>query len=330
MKVLITGITGLIGKHIAFKLNNIGTFELKGQYFASKDLQYFKDNNILLVQTDITQKNSLKDICKNTDIVVHSAARVIDFGTKEEFYQTHYLATQYLLEDAKLHQVKHFIYISSIGVASGIDRKKSIPDEQTPLIKTGVYYDDAKIDTETLVIDFCTQNNLFYTIVRPSAVVGPGSVWVKEPIERKLHKGFFPLINDGRESACLLDARNLAEGIYSIITKEIAKNNIYYFMDDFKDISWKRYFTDLLKMVNQKPSISIPYSVLYPIAVLMEVIANFTHKKPMIAKKSINVLGTSRLVHTQKAKDELGYKSIYQYEETMQYIQEWVKNYYKI
>lgn len=100
-------------------------------------------------------------------------------------------------------------------------------------------------------------------------------------------------------------------------------------MDDFTDITWKRYFTDLLKMVNQKPSLSISYSVLYPIAVLMELIANFTHKKPMIAKKSINVLGTSRLVHTQKAKEELSFKSIYQYDETMQYIQEWVKNYYK-
>jgi nucleoside-diphosphate-sugar epimerase len=330
MDILITGITGLIGKHVAYKLVNVGGFNLKGQYFSSKNLQYFHDNHIPLVQADINQKQDIQDICSNCDTVVHAAARVIDFGTKEEFYQTHYYATQYLLEDAKKHGVKHFIYLSSIGVASGIDRKKIIPDETTPLVKTGIFYDDAKIDTEKLVIDFCAAKNMAYTIVRPSAVVGPESVWVREPIERKLNKGFFPLIDNGKQSACLLDARNLAEGIYSIITKEIAKNNIYYFMDDFTEITWKIYFADLLQIVDKKPNLSIPYFIIYPIAVAMEALANLSGKKPMIAKKSLSALAQNRLVDTRKAKEELGFQSIYKYEDTMAYIRRWVKEHYNI
>jgi len=330
LNILITGITGLIGKHVAYKLVNVGGYTIKGQYFSSKDLQYFYDNQIALVQADINRKDSLDNICQDADVIVHTAARVIDFGTKEDFYQTHYFATQYLLEDAAKHRVKHFIYLSSIGVASGIDRTKGLPDETTPLVKTGVLYDDVKIDTEQLVIDFCIQNNIAYTIVRPSAVVGPGSVWVKEPIERKLYKEFFPLINNGRKSACLLDARNLAEGIYSIITNDVAKNNIYYFMDDFTEITWRQYFTDLLNMVHQKPSLSIPYFIIYPVAVLMEMAANLRNTKPVIAKKSLSVLGTNRLVNTKKAKEELGFRSVYQYADTIQYINDWVKKHYKI
>lgn len=324
MKILITGITGLIGKHLAYKLVEVGGYKIKGQYFSSKDLSYFTENSIDLIQADINNKASLKDICADCNIVVHTAARVLDFGKKEDFYQTHYYATQYLLEDAKQHQVKHFIYLSSIGVVSGINRKKEIPTEATPLVKTGVFYDDVKIDTEQLVKDFCTSNQIAYTIIRPSAVVGPGSVWVKEPLDRILHKGFFPLIDNGKNSACLIDARNLAEGIYSTITNPIARNNCYFFIDDFTDITWKTYFTDLLNMIGKKPSISLPYAVLYPIAVVLEKFANLTNKKPILAKKSLNALGTNRIASAQKAKEELGFYSKYNYKDTISYINKWV------
>jgi nucleoside-diphosphate-sugar epimerase len=190
----------------------------------------------------------------------------------------------------------HFIYISSVGVASGIDRNKIIPNEETPTPKTGILYDDVKIDTERLVIDFCVENKIKYTIIRPSAVVGPASVWVKEPIERKLKKGFFPLIDDGKNSACLVDVRNLANGIYKTITLPIAHNNIYFFIDDFTNITWKQYFTDLLNMVGTQPSLAIPYKFIYPIASIMEWLANITKKKPLIAKKSLKAIGTKNRI----------------------------------
>jgi nucleoside-diphosphate-sugar epimerase len=327
--ILITGISGLIGKHIAIELLKYeNSFKIFGQYFSSKDLGFFIENNIQLVQADISKKEAIKNMTQNMNTVVHSAARVIDFGTKEDFYKAHYYATLDILEDCKQNMVKHFIYISSIGVASGIDRKMLVPNEQTHTPKTGIIYDDVKIDTEILVKDFCAKNDIFYTIVRPSAVVGPASVWVKEPLERIINKGFFPLIDDGKQSACLIDVRNLANGIYAIITNPIACNQTYFFMDDFTNITWKMYFTDLLAMVGAKPSISLPYRLIYPIAVLMEKIANISGKKPLIAKKSLQAIGTDRTVSCQKAKDELKWESKHQYNDTISYIKTWVASHY--
>jgi len=330
MQLLITGITGLIGKHLAYRALEDKSFSIKGHCFSARDIDFFTSRGIPMVRADINDPEAIRDICSGCDIVVHAAARVIDFGTREEFYATHYHATRYLLEDALKHGVKHFVYISSIGASSGIDRKKGIPDESFPLLRTGILYDDVKIDTEKLVQDVCREHQMDYTIVRPSAVVGPESVWVREPIERILKNGFFPLIDKGRHSACLVDARNLADGIYRIITLPVARNQIYFFTDDFMEITWKQYFTDLLAMIGRKPGFSIPFRVGYPVAVLMEKIANISGKKPLIAKKSLCALGTDRRVSTKKAQEELGWQSKWTYPETMQNIEEWVKKEYAV
>lgn len=319
MKILITGITGLIGHHLMEVLLKNNYTDIRGHYFSKRDVSTYTARGIEMIQADISKEAELKDSTKDCQVVVHTAAKVIDFGSKKDFYTAHYDATEYLLKDAYRNQIKHFIYISSVGVASGIDRKKIIPDEDTALVKTGVPYDDAKIDTETLVKDFCKKHQMIYTIIRPSAVIGIGSVWVTEPLKRIDTPIGLRLIDKGKHPACLLDAENLANGIYLCITKEIAHNQTYFFMDDW-NITWKEYFTDLAAMKNKKVKSSIPFSVAYFIATVAEFIFPLFGKNPPLAKKSVKATGTDRTISTAKARTELGWKSVIDYKTSMQRI----------
>jgi len=321
MKILITGITGLIGNHLMQVLLKNGYHDIRGNYFSKRNLEEYTSKNIEMIQADVADEKAIHDITKDCEVVVHSAARVIDFGTRKQFYEAHYDATHFLLKDAKANNVKHFIYVSSVGVASGIDRNKIIPDETTSLVRTGVHYDDAKIDTETLVKEFCTQNNIFYTIIRPSAVIGKGSVWVLEPLKRMDTPVGLKLIDNGKQPACLLDAENLADGIFLCITNETARNQTYFFMDDW-DISWKQYFTDLAAMKDKKVGSSIPFWLAYSLAAMAEVVFPFFGKTPPLAKKSAQATGRNRTVSTQKARTELGWKSTITYKESMKRIRE--------
>jgi nucleoside-diphosphate-sugar epimerase len=321
MKILITGITGLIGNHLMQVLLKHGYQDIRGNYFSNRNTDEYTAKNIEMIQADIANEKAIQHISKDCDVVVHTAARVIDFGTKKQFYEAHYDATHFLLEDAKEHKVKHFIYVSSIGVASGIDRNKLIPNETTPLVKTGVHYDDAKIDTETLVKEFCTQNNIIYTIIRPAAVIGKNSVWVIEPLKRMDTNLGLKLIDNGKQPACLLDAENLANGIFLCITKDIAHNQIYFFMDDW-NITWKEYFTDLAAMKGKKVGSSMPFGLAYFIASIAEFIFPLFGKNPPIAKKSAKATGTNRTVSTQKAKNELDWNSTITYKESMKRIKD--------
>ncbi len=321
MKILITGITGLIGNHLMQVLLKNGYHDIRGNYFSNRNLEEYTSKNIEMIQADVADEKAIHNITKDCDIVVHTAARVIDFGTKKQFYEAHYDATHFLLKDAKANSVRHFIYVSSVGVASGIDRNKVIPDETTPLVKTGVHYDDAKIDTETLVKDYCTQNDIIYTIIRPAAVIGKNSVWVLEPIKRIDTAVGLKLIDNGKHPACLLDAENLANGIFLCITKETARNQTYFFMDDW-DISWKQYFTDLAALKNKKPGSSIPFWLAYSLAAVAETVFPLFGKNPPLAKKSAKATGTNRTISTLKARTELGWNSIITYKESMQRIKE--------
>jgi nucleoside-diphosphate-sugar epimerase len=321
MKILITGITGLIGNHLMQVLLKHGYHDIRGNYFSNRNLDEYTSKKIEMIQADVVDEKAIQHITKDCDVVVHTAARVIDFGTKKQFYEAHYDATHFLLKDAKAHNVKHFIYVSSVGVASGIDRNKIIPDETTPLVKTGVFYDDAKIDTETLVKDFCTKNNIIYTIIRPAAVIGKGSVWVLEPLKRMDTTLGLKLIDDGKHPACLLDAENLANGIFLCMTKDIARNQTYFFMDDW-NISWKEYFTDLAAMKGKKVGSSMPFWLAYFIASAAEFIFPLFGKNPPIAKKSAKATGTNRTISTQKARKELGWTSVITYKESMKRIKE--------
>src|SRR4051812_42709004 len=99
MKILITGITGLIGHHLMEVLLKKGYSDLRGQYFSRRNVDVYTSKGIEMVQADICVEGNLKDITKGCDIVVHSAAKVIDYGSKQDFYSAHYDATQFLLKD---------------------------------------------------------------------------------------------------------------------------------------------------------------------------------------------------------------------------------------
>src|SRR4051812_2929012 len=100
MKILITGITGLIGNYTMEVLLQNEYKDLRGQYFSKRDVNEYKTRGIEMVQADICNEGDLKDITKDCEVVVHSAAKVIDFGSKKDFYTAHYDATFFLLKDA--------------------------------------------------------------------------------------------------------------------------------------------------------------------------------------------------------------------------------------
>ncbi len=324
-KVLITGITGLIGNYIYRQLSQQNAYSLKGQYVTKRNIDSYLAHDVKMMQADICEPKQIIGICKDIDIVIHAAARVLDYGTKEEFYAAHYHATAYLLEDAKKNKIKQFIYISSFGVASSLSRKGMLPNEDTPLKKSGIIYDDVKIDAEKLVIDFCQKNNIHYTIIRPSAVIGEGSVWVVEPLKRIAKKPGMFLIDGGRHDACLIDAANLADGIIRCIDNPNAYNETFFFCDDWH-ISWQKYLNDLAAIKGLQIERNIPFYIAYPIATVVEKVFPLLGKKPPIARKSAKATGSDRRVDCSKAKNVLAWKSTVSYEQSMARIAKWVKD----
>ena len=77
MKILITGITGLIGNHLMQVLLKNGYHDIRGNYFSNRNLEEYTSKNIEIIQADVADEKAIHNITKDCDVVVHTAARVI-------------------------------------------------------------------------------------------------------------------------------------------------------------------------------------------------------------------------------------------------------------
>ena len=78
--------------------------------------------------------------------------------------------------------MKRLVYFSSIA-AYGVGRHMKGFTEDEELVKTGIPYGDSKIEAEKIVREFHERKGVEYTILRPSNVTGPGSVWVRDVLD---------------------------------------------------------------------------------------------------------------------------------------------------
>lgn len=317
---LITGATGFIGSRLCKRLNDEG-WKVRALVLEGEKTDPIKPFAAETVTGDITHPATLKGIGNGMDVVFHLAARVLDYGSKAQFYRPIVDGTRNLLE-ACARISGRFVYLSSI-CACGLGRHlKGFKETDTPQ-KSGIPYNDAKLDAEILVRSFQDRFSDGCTIIRPANVIGPRSVWVDEVL-RQFQKGPVPLIDGGRYSASLIDVDNLVDGIVKAAASEAACGRTYQLRDDW-DVTWKQYLTDLSALIGKKPFGSIPFFAAWRMGAIMEALCTPLGIRPPITRLAAGVIGRDNDVDTAKAKKELGWKTIVSYQEAMQRITEYLK-----
>jgi nucleoside-diphosphate-sugar epimerase len=273
---------------------------------------------------DLLNPHTLDGLCEGIDTVFHLAGRVTDWGRKELFYTAIYDATRYILEES-VGNASRFVYISSIAAIGFARHIKGFRECDNP-VKCGLPYGDAKLDTEGLVMRAHNAGRIQCTIIRPANVTGPGSVWVKDIVERMLSMPV-PLFDGGVYSASLIYVDNLVSGIILAGTKDIAKGKIYQLRDDW-DVTWKRYVTDLGALICKKPGPAIPYRVARAIAGVCDMVFTPLNIRPPVTRMSVDIMGRDMDVDNTLAKEELGWKTTVSYPDAMLKIGPWVKEHY--
>ncbi|MCL4558365.1 MAG: NAD-dependent epimerase/dehydratase family protein [Deltaproteobacteria bacterium] len=320
-KVLVTGAGGFIGSFLCKRLSENG-YSIRALAFPGEDVKHLETTGAEIVTGDLTVPGSIKGVADGVDTVYHLAGRVTDWGPRKAFYTAIPGATGNLLHES-VGKVSRFVYISSF-CACGMGRHLKGVKEDDPAYKTGIPYGDAKLEAEGLVQGCHKEKGLTYTIIRPSNVIGPGSIWVKDVVER-LRKSSVPLIDHGRYSASLVYVENLVDGILLAGTKDAAKNNTYFFRDDW-EVTWERYLKDLGRIVGKRPLISVPFWLAWTAAGIFEKLYAPFKVRPPGTRASVAVLGRDLDVDNTKAKRELGWATRVPYEDAMKAIEAWVRS----
>ena len=320
MQTLVTGAGGFIGSHLCADLRGRG-MDVRALALPGEDVAHLENLGVEVRTGDLTDPSTIAGVCDGADVVFHLAGRVTDWGPRRAFYSAILDTTANLLEEAS-GRVGRFVYASSV-CACGMGGHLKGQREDDPVRKCGIPYADAKLDAERLVWRYHGEGKVTATVIRPTNVIGPRSVWVVDIVDRFL-RGSVPLVDGGRHSASLIWVGSLVDGMVRAATQDVAKGRTYHFRDDW-DVTWRRYLTDLGAMVGKKPSYSIPYPLALLAGRVEDTLLTPFGIRPPITRHVVTIMGRNLDIDTTRARTELGWRTKTSYDEAMRRIGEWVE-----
>ena len=242
MRILVTGGLGLIGHNIVNKLESLGheitIVDNKTSYglIPADELNYLMDERIKKIKTrdifnaDITDYYALDEIINDDkpEIIIHLASfprqKVVNVNPRAGS-RTMSEGLINLLELAKKHKVRRFVYISSSMVYG--DFTDDVTEDA--ICKPQGQYGIMKLAGEWLVKDYTRSCNLEHTIIRPSAVYGP--LDVEDRVISKFIlsalRGQTLKVNGVNETLDFTYVDDAAEGIVAATLSENAINKTY-------------------------------------------------------------------------------------------------------
>lgn len=185
-KIIITGVAGFIGSHIAESLLRegvevIGIDNLNNYYPVKiknnnlKNLQLYKTFNF--IRLDITDEKGVNKIIKDhtPDYLIHCAARAGVRASLENpliYTKTNIYGSQILLEAIKKYSPKTKSILLSSASVYGVQSK--IPFEESMLPNPTSPYGVTKYSMELIARQYFDYYHLPILIIRPFSIYGPG------------------------------------------------------------------------------------------------------------------------------------------------------------
>jgi nucleoside-diphosphate-sugar epimerase len=241
-KFLVTGGLGLIGHHVVSKLEELGhdvvITDTRTNYgiIPQSEIDYLISERMKKIKTtrihkiDIANKDGVDWLCKTYqfDGIVHMASfprqKVVN-ADPALGARTMMEGLLNLCENAKLHQVKKFLYISSSMVYG--DFKDDVTEDA--VYRPQGQYGIMKLSGEYLVKDYSRRGCFVHTIIRPSAVYGP--LDVEDRVISKFMltaiRGGTLKVNGAGETLDFTYVEDAADGIVAALLSENTANKTY-------------------------------------------------------------------------------------------------------
>jgi len=323
-RILVTGATGFIGSHLVKRLLKEGKYEIVAMARNPTKAEWLEKEGIEVRYADLGQPDTLENITKGIDVVVHLAARMKFHEPFEKMYPINVAGTHKLAKDAEKNGVNHFIYTSTteaIGPAVG-----GIADENTPC--NPVYdYGKTKLVSEQILREMHKNNDFPVTIVRPTGVYGPGDLYVAYSTVRAIAKGKLSMIpGDGSHYIQFVYVKDLVEGYLKIINNEKTLGETYILTsEDY--YTYKEAFTIIANILGvPPPKRHVPVWFAKMGIWFIEKLNALRGIDDFVFHVSVvDDMQVDRRYSIEKAKKELGYQPKYTFEEGMKETIQWYK-----
>lgn len=254
MRILVTGVTGFIGGHLAERLHGAG-WAVRGLARTPGDATALAAQGVEIVRGSLLDRSSLTSCVPDCDAVIHAGAWTGTSGVSEsDAWITNVAATGWLLEAARQAGVHRFVYLSSVAVY-GVN-SVGVIDETAATPVVGQLYPDSKIAAESLVRG-AGEQGLATTIVRPASTYGPrGSAWTVGPVEQ-IKAGSLVLLgrDEGLVNTGYID--NFVDGVLLALSSPVAAGETFNICDG-TTTTYRDYYLRYAAMLGKTSLPTVP------------------------------------------------------------------------
>ncbi len=234
MKLLVTGASGFLGRHIVAQAVRRGhTVRAQVRPISRIEALGWEENpNVEIVRCDLRSKAGLDELVRGCDVVVSNAAcKAGDFYT--QFAGT-VITTENVLDAMAKVGVKRLVAVSTFSVYGFMKmRDGALLDENAPLDDDPMDRDEyaqTKLEQEALAHRFAKEQDGKVTVVRPGVVYGKDNTWTAR-IGAELGADKCMVIGGGTILP-LTYVENCAEAIVVCAEQDKAIGQIYNIVDD--------------------------------------------------------------------------------------------------
>lgn len=334
-KVILTGSSGFIGSHIAeyFCARGVNPVCLVRR---GSDTAFLRTLPVDIVYGDVTNPAEMLQACGNGGCVIHTAAKVSDWGAYEDFYRVNVEGTVNVM-DAAINAGVRDVIITGSNSCYGEESSWEIKTEASPYRSHYQYFLDRRFpsamnfyrDTKALANKAATEravaHNVNLTIIEP--------VWVYG--EREYHTGYYeylktvqsgiPLFPGSRKNKFhTIYCRNLAKFYFLAYEARFSGVNAFIAADSTAEYQWV-----LLEMFCREAGLKMPHmipkQVVYPLGFVMELVATLvrTRRSPMLTRAKVNIFYDNIEYSSAKAQTMLKYQPDYTLEESVRKTVTW-------
>ena len=305
MNVLVTGVTGFTGGHLARYLAGRGD-HVRGLIRRSTraDTGWVQSSEVEPVFGDLTDCTSLGGACRDVDVVYHIAASYRTAGQSDDAYRAvNVTGTENLLHEAAAAGVRRFVHCSTGGVHGHIEQPPATED--APLAP-GDIYQETKLEAEELVRRTGPSAGLDVAIVRPIGIYGPGDTRLLKMF-RGIARGRFPMLGSGDVFYHLTYIDDLIEGFRLCGETAGAAGRTYI-------LAGPRYTTlsELVALIADElgvapPRIHFPVWPVWVVGALCELVCVPLKIEPPLYRRRVDFFTKSRAFDTMRARTEIGW-----------------------
>jgi nucleoside-diphosphate-sugar epimerase len=275
-----------------------------------------------LILGSVADRDLVKKSMSGIDFVFHLAAAFRELDVSEEhYYDVNVNGTRHVMDEAKNHHVKKVVYCSTQGVHGHIINPPG--NEDSPIAPED-YYQQTKYEGELVVKEYMG-NGMNATIIRPTAIYGPGDPGRFLMIYKWAKKGFFPMFGSGRTFYQPIYIDNLVDAFMLTLELENGKNGTYIIGDE-------QYLPikELVKKTGEAMGIKIKvfHFPLFPLIAaghICEKLCKPFGIAPPIFPRRVDWYRQVRAFKIDRAKTELGYRPRIGIDEGLRRTAQWYK-----